>query len=117
MTASFSLRDLAIRLTPNPARTVEGTLAVIIDAIDRLDEESLARALGHVGARMQGLDAQPLTDERWAGADEQVKRSLMHNSVALKLALKEMCKPPAGRYAVLELIGQANAPSLERPEQ
>jgi hypothetical protein len=90
--SASALRDLAVRLTPNPALSVEGTLAIILDGIDRLDDEMLARSLGHVGARQAGLDAQPLSDEQWAAADPATKQMLIHSARALKLALREMSK-------------------------
>lgn len=90
--SASALRDLAARLSPNPALSVEGTLAIILDGIDRLDDEALARSLGHVGARQAGLDALPLSDEQWAKADPATKQMLIHSARALKLALREMSK-------------------------
>lgn len=89
---AITLRDLAARLTPNPARTIDGTLQILLDGIDKIDNEALARALGHVGARESGLDAQPLTDEEWSAAPFEAKLRLMHSSKLLKLALREMAK-------------------------
>jgi hypothetical protein len=86
------LRDLAERLTPNPARTVEGTLAVLLDGIDKLDDEWLARALAHVNARTEGLDAAPLTDEQWKAGDIHSKVALLRAARSLKQALREASK-------------------------
>jgi hypothetical protein len=83
------LLELAIRLTPNPARTAAGTLAVIIDGIDRLDTEKLARALGFVIAA-QELECAPITDEQWAEADPAAKQQLILSAMALKNALRVM---------------------------
>lgn len=84
------LRPLAQRLTPNPAISVEGTLAIILDGIDKLDEEKLARALGYISAREQGLDVQPMTDIEWEAADLDVKLQLAYSARALKIALRTM---------------------------
>lgn len=84
------LRALAIRLTPNPARTVDGTLEVILDGIDRIDEIKLARALGYASARQQGLDVGPLSDAAWAAADPEIRRQLIYNAGAMKVALRLM---------------------------
>ena len=89
-----SLRDLAIRLTPNPARTVEGTLQVILDGIDRIDDNSLARSIAHASARMSGLDARLLTEEEWAVAEPENKRKLLFNTQIMKMALRQMVGDP-----------------------
>jgi hypothetical protein len=84
------LRSLAARLTPNPARTVAGTLAIILDGIDRIPDETLARAIGHVQARDGGLDVGPLTDEMWQSADINVKLLLIKAAKAMKESLRRM---------------------------
>ena len=85
-----TLRDLAARLTPNPARTVDGTLQVILDGIDRIDENDLARTIGHVSARLAGLDAPLLTPEEWEEASESAKLQLLLNAQIMKIALRQM---------------------------
>lgn len=87
-----ALEDLAARLYPNPAKTAAGTLAIILDGIDRLDDEKLARTLAMVGARQAGLDAGPLSDEAWAAGDIQQKLKLFQAVQGLKQALREMAK-------------------------
>lgn len=82
------LRQLAIRLTPNPARTVEGTMAIIADGIARIDDEEIARLLGFASAREQGLDVAPLSDADWELADPDVKLQLIYSAKALKAVLK-----------------------------
>jgi hypothetical protein len=89
---AVTLRDLAVRLTPNPALTVEGTLQMILSGIDNLPDEALARTLGHVGARLAGLDADPVSDEQWRAADVKLKLQLMQNARAMKIALREMAQ-------------------------
>jgi hypothetical protein len=92
------LHALAERLTPNPALSVAGTLAMILDGIDRIDDEQLARTLGYVVAKNpgdfdgsgQGRDVEPLTDEQWAHADILSKAQLMLTAKAVKLALRIM---------------------------
>lgn len=93
-----ALRGLAARLTPNPALTTGGTLQIILDGIDRLDEDHLARTLGYVVAKNpddfdgsgQGRDVEPLTDEQWAEADPLSKRQLLLTAKAMKIALRIM---------------------------
>jgi hypothetical protein len=87
---SPTLFDLAARLTPNPAMTVAGTLSVILDGIDRIDDEALARALACANARQAGLDAPPITDEQWRAGDIHSKLELIRAATALKEALRMM---------------------------
>jgi hypothetical protein len=92
------LQDLAERLTPNPAFTAAGTLAILLDGIDRIDDEALARTLGYVVAKNpgdfdgsgQGRDVEPLTDEQWAEADPLSKGQLLLTAKAVKIALRMM---------------------------
>jgi hypothetical protein len=96
--STSALQDLAARLTPNPALTVAGTLAMILDGIDRLDDEQLARTLGYVVARNPGdfdesgkaMDVEPMTDEQWLNADPVSKRQLILTAKAVKIALRHM---------------------------
>lgn len=83
-----TLRDLAARLTPNPALTVDGTLQVILDGIDRIDDEALARGLALANARQAGLDAGPISDEQWRAGDIQSKLNLIRAARSLKEALR-----------------------------
>lgn len=92
MAVPVTLRDLAVRLTPNPAMTVEGTLQMILDGIERIDDEALARSLAHMNARQAGLAAEPLTDEQWRSGDIQSKLNLIRAARSLKEALREMVK-------------------------
>jgi hypothetical protein len=93
-----TLRQLAIRLTPNPALTVDGTLQIILDGVEKLDEELLARTLGYVVAKNpddfdgsgQGMDVEPMTDEQWAAADPLSKHQLLLTAKAVKIALRMM---------------------------
>lgn len=85
-----ALRGLAMRLTPNPALTVDGTLAIILDAIDRIPDEDLARALAHQNARALGMDAGPISDEAWRDGDIQSRLALIGAAKALKAALRVM---------------------------
>lgn len=88
--ASKTLRDLAARLTPNPARTIDGTLQIILSGIDNIDDETLARSLAHMNARAAGLDAGPISDEQWAKAEIGPKLDLLRAARSLKLALREI---------------------------
>lgn len=85
-----TLRNLAQRLTPNPALTVDGTLQMILSGIDNIDDEALARALAHVNARQAGLDAGPITDEQWRDGGLEAKMALILAARALKQALREI---------------------------
>jgi hypothetical protein len=92
--AGNALVELAERLTPNPALTPAGTLAIILDAIDKIDDQWLARTLAFVNARdVQGLAASPVTDEQWADGDLQSKIRLLQAARNLKAALREASKP------------------------
>lgn len=90
--ASPTLFDLAVRLTPNPALTVHGTLEIILDAIEKIDNEALARALACINARRSGLDAGELTDEQWKAGGINEKLVLINAASALKEALRLMAK-------------------------
>jgi hypothetical protein len=89
-----TLRNLAMRLTPNPALTVDGTLQIILDGIEKIDDEALARALAQANARQAGLDAPPITDEDWRGGDIHSKLQLLQAAKALKQALRQMGENP-----------------------
>lgn len=96
--STSALLELARRLTPNPALTPHGTLAVILDGIDRLDDEQLARALGYIVARNpdnfdgsgKAMDVEPMTDEQWLTANPQSKHQLILTAKAVKLALRHI---------------------------
>jgi hypothetical protein len=90
--AGDALNDLAKRLHKNPALTANGTLAIILDGIDRIPDEWLARSLAHVNARQQGLAVSPLSDEDWAKGDLQAKVRLLQAARSLKEALREASK-------------------------
>lgn len=84
---------LAERLTPNPALTPAGTLGIILEEIDNIDDQWLARTLAFVNARdVQGFAAQPLTDEQWREGDLQSKLRLLQAARNLKAALREASK-------------------------
>jgi hypothetical protein len=88
-----TLRNLAVRLTPNPALTVDGTLQVILDGIDRLNDELLARSIARANKGQQiGGDPGPLTDEQWEGADPAVKGRLLEAAEAMKIGLRLMAE-------------------------
>jgi hypothetical protein len=87
------LLDLAERLTPNPALTAAGTLAIILDAIDKIDSDDLARKLAQINRRKEfGFDEGPPTEEQWRSADLKAKVQLIHAAQCLKEALREATK-------------------------
>jgi hypothetical protein len=88
-----TLRHLAARLTPNPALTVDGTLQVILDGIDKLDEEELARSIARANKGQQiGGDPGPISDEQWSAADPAVKERLLEAAEAMKIGLRLMAE-------------------------
>lgn len=90
-----ALQQLAERLTPNPALTSAGTLAIILDGIDKIDEQQLARSLAFVNARdTQGMAVAPITDEQWRDGDIKSKMHLLTSARNLKAALRECGNVP-----------------------
>lgn len=88
-----TLRSLAQRLTPNPALTVEGTLQIILDGIDRIDATALARSIARANKAEQiGGDPGPITDEHWLAAEPAVRHRLMEAASAMKLGLRMMAE-------------------------
>lgn len=86
-----TLRDLAARLTPNPALTIDGTLQIILSGIDNIDDEDLARALARANLAFElGGDPGPLSDEDWNGGEIVAKLQLIRGAKALKQALRMM---------------------------
>ena len=90
--APVTLRDLAQRLTPNPALTVDGTLQIILSGIEKLDDELLARTFCWLANRLADRDSGPITDEQWAAEDLNLKVQLMQNVQVLKAAFREMSR-------------------------
>jgi hypothetical protein len=88
-----TLRDLAARLTPNPALTIDGTLQILLSGIDNIADEDLARALACANAsHLAGGQLPPLTDDEWKAGGIEEKLMLIRAAKALKHALRLMAE-------------------------
>lgn len=87
---AVTLRNLAQRLTPNPAFTVHGTLQMILDGVEKIDNEALARAVCHMTDRLHGQDTGPMTDEQWMAEDPRIREQLLLHVSIFKRALRAM---------------------------
>lgn len=93
MPTGATLRHLAMRLCPNPALTVEGTLQIILSGIDQIDTDTLARSIARANKGQQiGGDPGPISDEHWAMAEPDVKARLVEAAEAMKIGLRLMAE-------------------------
>lgn len=89
---AVTLRNLAQRLTPNPALTVDGTLQMILDGVEKLDDDLLARAVCRMTDRLHGRDTGLISDEQWDAEESTIKQQLLLHVGVFKSALREMTK-------------------------